>query len=294
MFTRTFSCFLRFPSTTIKIAFESLPCKSEQVRQIPRNGHRSSTSPTGTISAANSCPSSPRPGVVQNPFNSEESKLDDGKPPYSYAQLIVQAIASSTDRQLTLAGIYAYISKNYPYYRSSDKGWQNSIRHNLSLNRYFVKVPRAQDEPGKGSFWRVDPNSEEKLFEQSFKKRRQRGVPCFRTPYSAPVSPSSQMFGQDDSSNDMPPPQHVSVPLHKNVGTRLLLSQPGRMMVNSENLKPVTLQLDGSSKAPVLLHTVNTSQQPHLVMSGSVQLKRENENQDTHDAVKRLKAEQNG
>lgn len=190
--------------------------------------------------------------------------MDDGKPPYSYAQLIVQAIASSSDRQLTLAGIYAYISKNYPYYRSSDKGWQNSIRHNLSLNRYFVKVPRAQDEPGKGSFWRVDPNSEEKLFEQSFKKRRQRGVPCFRTPYSAPVSPSSQMFGQDDSSNDMPPPQQVSVPLHKNIGTRLVLSQPGRMMVNSENLKPVTLQLDGSSKAPMLLHavsSVNTSQQ---------------------------------
>jgi forkhead box protein K len=49
---------------------------------------------------------------------------DDSKPPYSYAQLIVQAIASATDKQLTLSGIYSYITKNYPYYRTADKGWQ--------------------------------------------------------------------------------------------------------------------------------------------------------------------------
>ena len=61
--------------------------------------------------------------------------------------------------------------------------FQNSIRHNLSLNRYFVKVPRSQEEPGKGSFWRIDPASEGKLVEQSFRRRRQRGVPCFRTPF---------------------------------------------------------------------------------------------------------------
>lgn len=60
---------------------------------------------------------------------------------------------------------------------------QNSIRHNLSLNRYFLKVARSQDEPGKGSFWRVDSASESKLVEQAFRKRRQRGVACFRTPF---------------------------------------------------------------------------------------------------------------
>lgn len=120
---------------------------------------------------------------------------DDSKPPYSYAQLIVQAIASAQDKQLTLSGIYSYITKHYPYYRTADKGWQNSIRHNLSLNRYFIKVPRSQEEPGKGSFWRIDPQSESKLIEQAFRRRRQRGVPCFRAPFglssrSAPASPS--------------------------------------------------------------------------------------------------------
>lgn len=127
-----------------------------------------------------------------------DSPKDESKPPYSYAQLIVQAISSAPDKQLTLSGIYAHITKHYPYYRTADKGWQNSIRHNLSLNRYFLKVARSQDEPGKGSFWRVDSASESKLVEQAFRKRRQRGVACFRTPFgplssrSAPASPTHQ------------------------------------------------------------------------------------------------------
>ena len=34
------------------------------------------------------------------------------------------------------------------------------------IARYFVKVARSQEEPGKGSFWRIDPASEVKLVEQ--------------------------------------------------------------------------------------------------------------------------------
>ncbi|KAM9817763.1 forkhead box protein K1 [Syngnathus typhle] len=190
-------------------------------------------SPTGTLSVPNSCPASPR-GAGSSGYRyarsvtsdlqlaveyaakavSEQrrnvadqrgatgesgggdSPKDESKPPYSYAQLIVQAISSAPDKQLTLSGIYAHITKHYPYYRTADKGWQNSIRHNLSLNRYFLKVARSQDEPGKGSFWRVDSSSEGKLVEQAFRKRRQRGVACFRTPFgplssrSAPASPT--------------------------------------------------------------------------------------------------------
>jgi hypothetical protein len=97
------------------------------------------------------------------------------KPSFSYAQLISQAILSTPEEKLTLNGIYNYITTKYAYYRSQGGGgWQvscsvarrkllcsiltleqNSIRHNLSLNKAFEKVARTTDEPGKGMKWRI-------------------------------------------------------------------------------------------------------------------------------------------
>ncbi|KAI9483433.1 MAG: fork head domain-containing protein [Benjaminiella poitrasii] len=83
-------------------------------------------------------------------------KNTEGKPPYSYATLIKYAIERSAENKLTLSQIYQWVIDHYPYYATAGSGWKNSIRHNLSLNKSFVRIPRPVNEPGKGSYWTVD------------------------------------------------------------------------------------------------------------------------------------------
>lgn len=93
------------------------------------------------------------------------------KPPYSYATLICMAMKANRNK-MTLSSIYKWIKENFLYYRNADPSWQNSIRHNLSLNKCFIKVPRQKDEPGKGGFWKLDPVYEDSLVDGVFKKKR--------------------------------------------------------------------------------------------------------------------------
>ncbi|GFT63995.1 forkhead box protein A1-A [Nephila pilipes] len=99
------------------------------------------------------------------------------KPPYSYISLISMAITNSPTGMMTLSEIYQYIMDSFPYYRDNQQRWQNSIRHSLSFNDCFIKVPRGQDKPGKGNFWCLHPESTN-MFDNGCFLRRQKRFKC--------------------------------------------------------------------------------------------------------------------
>ncbi|UJR37949.1 hypothetical protein I4U23_030634 [Adineta vaga] len=117
------------------------------------------------------------------------------KPPYSYIALIVMAINSTPTKKMTLSEIYSFLQQSFPFFRSTYMGWKNSVRHNLSLNECFIKLPKAMGRAGKGHYWTIAPDSD-CMFDDNCMRRRPRG---FRRKLGKqPVYPN--LLGQIDSN----------------------------------------------------------------------------------------------
>ncbi|CAB3373737.1 Hypothetical predicted protein [Cloeon dipterum] len=107
------------------------------------------------------------------PRPSRES-YGDQKPPYSYISLTAMAIWNSPEKMLPLSDIYRFIMDHFPYYRKNTQRWQNSLRHNLSFNDCFIKIPRRPDRPGKGAYWALHPSALDMFENGSLLRRRKR------------------------------------------------------------------------------------------------------------------------
>ena len=111
----------------------------------------------------------------------ENRTFGDKKPPYSYLALITMALESTTKGFMTLNEIYNFIMDRFPFYRNNLKRWQNSIRHNLSLNDCFVKSEGVRVNGiyrrGKGSYWSLHSSCGNMFSDGSFLRRAKR----FRT-----------------------------------------------------------------------------------------------------------------
>lgn len=143
------------------------------------------------------------------------NKIKHAKPAYSYASMIRLAISSSPNGKMTLNEIYTYICNAFPYYKEAGKGWMNSIRHNLSLNKCFMKVARSKDDPGKGSYWAMDTSY--KMAEVTPRRRRSLRM----APYSPECSSNSSGEANGVHVPDAPhtPPHTPTTPTAPNTPT---------------------------------------------------------------------------
>ena len=90
----------------------------------------------------------------------DNSENDSGykKPSMSYPQIIAEALNNASEKTLVLSDIYKAINGKYPYYKLETQRWKESIRHNLSENKNFIKGECSKSGDKRGWYWKLLEN----------------------------------------------------------------------------------------------------------------------------------------
>jgi forkhead box protein K len=172
-------------------------------------------------------PSSPSSSITPTPPPQQDQQDQPAeRPDIPYATLIAQSLLSHPRRRRTLQEIYTWIQDHHAFFKSKNKNWQSSIRHNLLSSPAFVLYgPRPGEESsadkknkrGKHE-WGISPEYEgligdlsakegdtSKLSDKLHKKKPAPPKPKPQPPQPPPVIPPKE----PTMSTSPPAPTHT-------------------------------------------------------------------------------------
>eukprot|EP00123_Amoebidium_parasiticum_P009091 comp19233_c0_seq1/m.22002 comp19233_c0_seq1/g.22002 ORF comp19233_c0_seq1/g.22002 comp19233_c0_seq1/m.22002 type:complete len:302 (-) comp19233_c0_seq1:407-1312(-) len=98
----------------------------------------------------------------QTPTSSPTYRTNSAvKPPFSIPTLMVKALLSSESGRRTANEICEWVARNFPYYRNGSQTWRSTIRHQLSLNKFFCQAPVASMEGT--AYWQLTDEAHEQF-----------------------------------------------------------------------------------------------------------------------------------
>ncbi|XP_049321927.1 forkhead box Q2 [Astyanax mexicanus] len=121
--------------------------------------------------------------------------------------LWIRVFAKSCDKAIVLK--FTILSSIFiiKFFPQQEKNWRNSVRHNLSLNKCFIKAGRSETK--KGHFWAINPVNFHDFSNGDYNHRQARRRvrrATRRPPYTLPVPYFSHMRGAACWCNSHPQP----------------------------------------------------------------------------------------
>ncbi|KIJ56463.1 hypothetical protein M422DRAFT_239679 [Sphaerobolus stellatus SS14] len=106
----------------------------------------------------------PAPGEGGNLMDLEDPipGLNDDQQPHPHCEVVTAAIYGSPTQRLTLKELKIALRRRFPWYATGghNPGWVNSVRHMLSIEPRFQKIPKPDKDYTKGGdqggWWTLD------------------------------------------------------------------------------------------------------------------------------------------